>query len=79
MSIYNQDMLDTLTLVSFLVGIANYRENLTQSDKDEIMRKLDQQTVDILEKVSAALEEQNKMLRGIVRALETPPDATESP
>ena len=66
---YNQDMLDTLTLISFLVGVANYNENLTQSDKDDIMRHLDQQTRDILTRVETALEDQNKMLREILERL----------
>lgn len=68
---YNQDMLDTLTLVSFLVGVANYNENLTQSDKDDIMRHLDQQTMDILTRVETALEDQNKMLREILERLKS--------
>ena len=68
---YNQDMLDTLTLVSFLVGVANYNENLTQSDKDDIMRHLDQQTRDILTRVETSLEDQNKMLREILAILKS--------
>ena len=68
---YNQDMLDTLTLVSFLVGVANYNENLTQSDKDDIMRRLDQQTRDILTRVETSLEDQNKMLREILAILKS--------
>lgn len=68
---YNQDMLDALTLVSFLVGVANYNENLTQSDKDDIMRHLDQQTRDILTRVETALEDQNKMLREILERLKS--------
>lgn len=68
---YNQDMLDTLTLVSFLVGVANYNENMTQSDKDDIMRHLDQQTRDILTRVETALEDQNKMLREILERLKS--------
>ena len=67
--LYNQDMLDTLTLISFLIGLANYNENLTQSDKDDIMKRLDQQTQDILIKVQGSLEEQNKMLREILDRL----------
>lgn len=68
---YNQDMLDTLTLVSFLVGVANYNENLTQSDKDDIMRHLDQQTRDILARVETSLEKQNDMLREILAILKS--------
>lgn len=45
---YNQDLLDAVSLLSFIVGVANYNENLTQNDKDDIMRRLDEQTADIL-------------------------------
>lgn len=66
---YNQDMLDTITLVSFLIGMANYNENLTQNDKDDIMNHLDEQTKNILLKVQESLEEQNRMLRSIMHRL----------
>ena len=64
-----QDMLDAITMLSFVIGVANYEENLTQNDKDDIMKRLDEQTRDILEKVSEQLEEQNKMLREILSRL----------
>ena len=68
---YNQELLDAIALTSFLVGIANYDENLTQNDKDDIMKRLDQQTKDILVKVQESLEEQNQMLREILNRLES--------
>lgn len=64
---YNQDLLDAVAILSFVVGIANYNENLTQNDKDDIMRRLDEQTADILRAVQKSLEEQNEMLREILR------------
>lgn len=67
---YNQNFLDALTMTSFLVGIANYNENLTQNDKDDIMKRLDQQTKDILVKLQKSMDEQNEMLREILRRLE---------
>ena len=67
---YNQDFLDAIALVSFLIGVANYNENLTQSDKDDIMKSLDKQTNDILIKVQECLEEQNKMLKEILERLD---------
>lgn len=67
---YNQNFLDALAMTSFLVGIANYNENLTQNDKDDIMNRLDKQTKDILLKVQESLEEQNDMLREILNRLE---------
>lgn len=67
----NKDnIMDALAMLSFLVGVANYNENLTQNDKDDIMKRLDAQTVDILEKLTAALNEQNIMLKEILRRLE---------
>lgn len=67
---YNQNFLDALAMTSFLVGIANYNENLTQNDKDDIMERLDQQTKDILVKLQKSIDEQNEMLREILRRLE---------
>lgn len=66
----NQDFLDAISLASFIIGLANYNENLTQNDKAEIMDKLDRQTRDILLRIETDLEEQNKMLREILRRLE---------
>ena len=66
---FNDDMLDALTLVSFLIGVANYNENLTQNDKAEIMERLDTQTTEILERVQAELEKQNDMLSEILSLL----------
>ena len=65
----NDNFLDALSIVSFLIGVANYEENLTQSDKDDIMKSLDQQTNDILLHIKNSLEQQNKMLREILNKL----------
>lgn len=71
MNYYSQDdLLNAIALLSFIVGVANYNENLTQSDKDDIMRSLDQQTKDILIKVNESLEKQNEMLKKILNKLE---------
>ena len=67
---YDQDFINAIQIVSLIVDLMNYKENLTQSDKDDIMNHLDQQTKDILTKVQDALEDQNKMLREILRRLE---------
>ena len=66
---YNQDMLDTLTFVSFLIAIANYSENLTQSDKADLMSGLDKQTAHILGHIQEELEKQNGMLAEILDRL----------
>ena len=67
---YGEGFIDDINVASFLIGLINYQENLTQSDKDDIMNHLDQQTKDILTRVEKDLEEQNKMLRMILNKLE---------
>ena len=66
---YNSDMLDTLTFVSFLIAMANYSENLTQSDKADLMAGLDKQTAHILGHIKEELEKQNGMLTEILDRL----------
>ena len=67
---YDQNFMDALALVGFIVGIANYNENLSQSDKDDIMEKLDNQTKELLEKIQAEIKRQNRMLEEILERLE---------
>ena len=67
---YNQDFIDAVSLVSFIIGIANYNENLSQSDKDDMMHALDEKANNMLEKLEADLEEQNELLRQILDKLE---------
>ena len=66
----NKDLLDAVSIVSFLIGIANYNENLSQSDKDDLMAKFDEQTNAILVSLKDEIEEQNKMLQHIIELLE---------
>lgn len=66
---YNEDMLDAITLLSFVIGIANYGENLSQSDKDDMMQALDRKTNAMIERLENDLEEQNKMLNEILNIL----------
>ena len=65
----NQDFMDALNMLSFMYGVANYQENLTQNDKAELMQKLDQQTSDILTKLQNEIETQNSMLEEIRETL----------
>lgn len=65
----NETLLNSIAMISFLVGIANYNENLTQSDKDDIMHTLDNKTNDILHEVQKSLDEQNEMLKEILERI----------
>ena len=66
----NQDLLDAVSLLSFVVGLANYEENLTQTDKADLIDKLDRQTRDILAELKIEIENQNKLLHRIIELLE---------
>ena len=66
----NQDFLDAIAVVSFIIGLANYEENLTQSDKDDMLKQIDETTNKMLAKLEGDLEEQNEMLREILEAID---------
>ena len=65
----NDNLLNAIQIVSFIIGVLNYNENLTQNDKDDIMQKLDQQTKEILQNVEKQLREQNDLLKSILEKL----------
>ena len=74
---FNDDFLDALAVVSFFVGIANYDENLSQSDKDDIMQALDKKTTNILERLENDIEQQNEILMDIQDRLKRLEDKNE--
>lgn len=65
----NNSLLDVLNVVSFLIGVANYNENLTQTDKQELIHKLDKQTSELLSQLNAHLERQDKNIDKILTML----------
>ena len=62
------DLLDVLNILSFVIGLLNYDENLTQNDKQELLEELDNQTATLLEEIHAHLEEQDIKLEEILNA-----------
>lgn len=65
----NQDLLDVLSAVSFMISIANYNENLSQSDKDDMIQALNRNMEALLNKLEEDLEKQNMMLLEILTIL----------
>ena len=51
------DLLDVLNILSFVIGLLNYNENLTQNDKQEL-----------LEEIHAHLKEQDIKIEEILNA-----------
>lgn len=66
---WNQDFMDTLSVLSFIIGMMNYDENLTQSDKDDMLQEVDRKMTAMLHRLEADLEEQNAILREILDTL----------
>lgn len=65
----NQDFMDTLNILAFVIGLMNYNENLTQSDKDDMLQEVDRKMTAMLERLERDLSEQNDMLREILARL----------
>ena len=60
---YNQDLLDTLALVGFVVGLANYDENVSQSQVQEVVNTA-------LTDIHNHLQEQDTKLQAIEAKLD---------
>lgn len=66
MAKYNQEFLDTIDVLGFLLDVMNYEENLKQSDNDDIMNSLDRKSDLLLKKLEADIAVQNAMLDEIL-------------
>ena len=53
-----------------VITLANYEQNLQQSDNDDIMQELDKKTNLLIQQLEADLEQQNIMLKKILQELE---------
>ena len=55
-------MFEAMTVVGFLIGLANYNENITQSDLQDMMKRM-------LKDVHEHLEEQDNKIDNILELL----------
>lgn len=60
------DFIDLLSIMSFIVGLMNLDENLTQGDKQELMTALDTKTNNLLRELKKELDYQNSLLERIL-------------
>lgn len=65
-----QSFLDFLNVMSFIIGVMNLNENLTQGDKQELMESLSKQTQTVLTEIHSHLESQDKKIDEILKRLE---------
>ena len=60
------DIIDLLSIMDFIVGVMNYQENLTQTDKQELIQLLDKKTVTIIDEIKKELNYQNTLLERVL-------------
>lgn len=61
--------LDALTLLSFVISILNYQENLTQSDKQDLLDNINAVTSDAIVRIREHLNYQDKKLNEIMEVI----------
>jgi hypothetical protein len=62
--------LDIVSLISFYIGVENLNENLSQSDKQDLLADLHNNSKLLLDKLQTHLENQDKKLDLILARLE---------
>lgn len=67
--LFDDNFLDTLSVVSFIIGVMNYQENLTQSDKADLVQQFNQKIEELLQRLEKDIDEQNEMLEEILSIL----------
>lgn len=67
---FNKDFINAISPPSFMLGIANYDENLSQSDKDDLMKSLDEKTNEMLTRLEKDIDNQNEMIKDITNRLD---------
>ena len=61
--------LDIITLISFMVGVMNLEENLTQGDKQDLMQEFDTKASSLLKEIHSHLEDQDNKLNQILELM----------
>ena len=69
MNQYQNQFEYNLALASFILGIMNYQENLTQNDKQEIMDNSAKVQDSIINKIDAHLQIQDQKIDEILKIL----------
>lgn len=63
---------DALNLASFIIGIMNLQENLTQGDKQDLLEEFNDQAHALLDSINSHLQEQDAKIDRILEILERP-------
>ena len=63
------DFLDLISIMSFVIAVENLEENVTQSDKQELLEEFNDKATLLLNEIHAHLEEQDAKLSVIEQTL----------
>lgn len=63
------NFVDTLSIASFIIGLMNLDENLTQNDKQELMKELANKSDLLLKEIHRHLQSQDKKIDMILQEL----------
>lgn len=61
----NDEFLDIISLLSFIISVENLEQNLTQNDKQQLQNDLSEKADKILTEIHTHLEKQDKLLSDI--------------
>ena len=61
--------LDTISLISFMIGVMNLNENLTQGDKQDLLKTFSQEAERLLNEIHHHLQEQDEKIDRILEEL----------
>lgn len=62
--------LDLISIASFFIGVLNFDENLTQSDKQDLMSGVDKKVQSALSEIHKHLNIQDEKINSIILKLE---------
>lgn len=66
----NDEFINAVNVLSFLIDVLNYKENLTQSDKSDILQNSQNISDQIINKIDNHLQEQDRKINLILQKLE---------
>ena len=61
--------LDTISFISFIIGIMNLNENLTQGDKQDLLQTFSNKADNLLNEIHSHLQEQDEKIDKILEVL----------
>lgn len=64
------DVLDVITIISFVIGLKNYQETLTQTDIDESLNRVENTLKELVINIDEHLKNQDSKIDLILKRLE---------